>query len=428
MVTDVERDWLVTETANLVEETGLDRYVAAALVEPTDRWFPDDWHADDTGVARLAKRVFGHAGLADVSITTELADSDDKKGITAEVHDDNVQLHLLVDPAYLTDPLTAVAELAHLAAYIFRARHDLCVSDDEEERRLIDLTAVYLGFGIIMTNAAYRYRASGEMQGNVAITRWSHDEQGALRANVMAYALAMQLVTRSASAAELRGVRRQLETNQAEAFEAACGELDSDELVAALELPPRSEWPARREPPAAPTSKRPRLWQKQPQIPTAVVKNRNFLGHNKDQPVLRLEQSRTIELGFGALIVSGFASIPLLVTGSGVAAAITWVGATVVGFVGGHRIRRDICVGRGCGAKLPRDVERCPRCAGTIVGRMLAKENLLEAEERLGINQDGLDIDVGEASEGSGSSVELPAARIARDARVGRGATDTRIR
>ena len=73
--------------------------------------------------------------------------------------------------AYLTDPLTAVAELAHLAAYMFRARHDLCVSDDEEERRLIDLTALYLGFGIIMTNAAYRYRASGEMRWSFMLPR-----------------------------------------------------------------------------------------------------------------------------------------------------------------------------------------------------------------------------------------------------------------
>jgi ribosomal protein L40E len=168
------------------------------------------------------------------------------------------------------------------------------------------------------------------------------------------------------------------------------------------------------------------LWRKEAdKIPTAIVKSTSYLGHNSGQPVLRLEQSRTIELGFGALFVAMFASIPIMVGGDVGPAMAIWAVATAGGFIIGHRIRRDVCVGRGCGAKLPADAERCPRCGGTLVGRMQRKENLLEAEERLGINQDDLDIDVGESS---GSSVELPVARVSRDARVDTGATDTRIR
>jgi hypothetical protein len=420
MIDDIDKGWLATEMAHLIERAGLDSYVAAPLVEANDRWFPDDWHPDDGGVARLAKRVFELAQLGDVAIETELTSNTGERGIIA-THVDANSIKLDVDPAYLTDPLTVIAHLVSLAAVVFRVRHELEDADHDTERRLVDLTTIYLGFGILTTNAAYRYRASGEMQGNTAITRWSHDVQGALPAEMMAYALATQLVARSATAAELRAVKRQLETNQATVFEDACRTLKSDYVVLALNLPARTKWPARREPPAAPTrTKRP----KQPELPAAIVKNSSFLGHNTDQPVLRLEQSRAIELGFGLMFVSGFASIPLLVTGSGAAAAILWAGASVAGFVGGWRIRRDICVGRGCGAKVAKNVERCPRCGGTLVGRMLRKENLLEAEERLGINQDDSDIDVGE----SGSSVELPVARINRDARVDTGATDTRIR
>jgi hypothetical protein len=422
MIEDTAKGWLTTEMAALIERAGLDSYVAAPLVEATDQWFPDEWHPDEHGVARLAKRVFEHAGLSDVEIATELTKNTGERGIVATQVDANL-VRLDVDPEFLTDPLTVIAHLVTLAAVVFRVRHELEDPDHDTERRLIDLTTIYLGFGILTTNAAYRYRASGEMRGNTAITRWSHDVQGALPADLMAYALAMQVVARDSSPAELRAVKRQLETNQADVFEEACRYLKTDYVVLALDLPSRSKWPARREPPAK--SKLPR--RKQPEIPAAIVKTPTYFGHNKDLPVLRHEQTRTIELGFGMLFVSGMGSIPLLVTGNGAAAAALWVGTTIAGFVGGHRMRRDICVGRGCGAKLAKDVERCPRCAGTIVGRMLAKENLLEAEERLAINQDGHDIDVGSAS-----SVELPVARVHADASISRdarvdGSTDTRV-
>ena len=417
VVTDEIKEWLATETAKLVERAGIDSYVAAPLVEATDRFFPDDWHRDDGGVVRLAKRVFDYAGLGDVAITADLGK--DERAISAtEVTAE--KLHLIVDPDHLTDPLSAVAELVHLATYVFRLRKNLGDPDDARERELIELTAVYLGFGILITNAAYRYRAEGEIRGNTVYTRWSHDEQGSLPASVLAYALAMQLVARGADASELRAVKRQLETNQREAFDAACDELTHEHVMIALGLPDRSTWPAKREPPA----KTKALVRKQPELPAATVKNRNFLGHNTGKPVLRRGESRVIELGFGALFLSMVPTIALAVSGFGGLAMLALVGITAAGFFGGSKIRRDVCGGRGCGViRLPPDAERCPRCGGTIVGRMLPKENLLEAEERLQLTDGDEDIDVGEPSE----SVELPEARVRRGSARVDGSANTRI-
>ena len=424
MIDDDDKRWLATHTAALVKRAGIEPYVAAPLVEATDQWFPDEWHPDDAGVARLARRVFEHAGLADVEIVADLISDERERGVVPRSVD-ATRVELGVDPAYLGDPLTIIAHLVTLAAVVFRIRHELEDPDLDTERRLIDLTALYLGFGILMTNAAYRYRASGEQEGYTAITHWSHDVQGALPAGVMAYALAMQLVARGATPGELRAVARQLETNQADVFQSAARQMKSDYVVLALDLPARSKWPAKRAAPAAPSVERPRLWRKEASIPTATVKSTNFLGHNTGRAVLRMTDDRRWEMAFLALFVSFFAVIPLAVKGYGGPAMGALVTIWILGFVIGKRVRRELCSDSSCGIKLPRDAVRCTRCAGDIAGSALPGENRLEAEERLGINQDDYDMDVGEASE---SGVGLTSARVHRDrnARVDR--TDTRIR
>ena len=237
---------------------------------------------------------------------------------------------------------------------------------------------------------------------------------------MLAYALAMQLVARDADASELRAVKRQLETNQREAFDAACDELTHEHVVIALGLPDRSTWPAKREPPAPSKAL---VRKERPELPAATVKNRSFLGHNTGKPVLRREESRVISLGFGALFASFVPTVALDVNGFGGLAMLAMVGITGAGFFGGSKLRFDICGGRGCGVRLGPDVERCPRCGGNIVGRMLPKENLLEAEERLQITDGDEDIDVGEPSE----SVELPEARVRRDKARVDGSANTRI-
>src|SRR5262245_24996316 len=110
MVDETVKDWITQQTALLIKRTGLDSYVAAPLVEQTDQWFPDEWHPDDAGVARLGKRVFEHAGLADVEILTELTKNTGSKGIVA-THVDAKVVRLDVDPEFHTDPLTIISHL-----------------------------------------------------------------------------------------------------------------------------------------------------------------------------------------------------------------------------------------------------------------------------------------------------------------------------
>ena len=388
MPTDEEREWIVAETARLVERAGLERYVAHVLVEPSDRWFPDEWHPDHNGVKQLAERVFEHAGLAGVTITTLLAEEGSDVALDPlAIEKDRVELE--VDPAHLRDPLTLIAALARLAAIVLRLRHELADDDEAHERELVDLTTIYLGFGIITTNAAYRYRADGRMEGYTAITNYSHDEQGALAADLMAWALALQIMARGGD--EKSDVARQLETNQAEVFGEACRQLKSDYAVLLLGLPAREKWPARHDPPGKPARRR----KQKEQLPKAVMKSSAYAGINSGRQVIRMPDNRAGIGAFAGGIGSLVPTVALAVEGYGVVAMFALVGTFGAGLFLGSRSRYHVC--SGCGLKLAPAGDRCPRCNGKIAGTANRKENYLEAEERLGINQDEYDMDVGEA-------------------------------
>jgi hypothetical protein len=127
--------------------------------------------------------------------------------------------------------------MAHEIAHAYRRFHRLEVRDRDEEERLTDLTTVYLGTGILTTNAAYRYRASGS--GNRS--SYSHQRIGYLGPDVMSYLLALQVVARGGDATEQKRVARLLETNQASAFRATCASIDRPALAPLLggaPLPP----------------------------------------------------------------------------------------------------------------------------------------------------------------------------------------------
>jgi hypothetical protein len=85
----------------------------------------------------------------------------------------------------------------------------------------------------------------------------------------------------------------------------------------------------------------------------------------------------------------------------------------------GSKWVRMTCSDPDCGAKLKPTDEKCARCGGTVAGSVNKGENRLEAEERLGINQDDYDLDVGDPAE---SGVALPNARVERPGRDGRDA------
>jgi hypothetical protein len=394
--TVAERNALVADTATLIQRAGLEPYVAAVLVEPTDRFFPDPWQADVESLSRLARRVFDYVGLVKVAIEVEAATSERAiaGGIWAiELGANTVRLG--ADRERLDDPLATIATLARFAAIVFRADHEVVGETDEVEGRAIDATTVYLGLGLITTNAAYRYRASGELRGSSAITRWSHSELGALSPQAMSYLLAAQLVARAATSSEVRAVAKILETNQATYLAAAIRELDGDELRTQLGLPDRGGWPPRRQPPPDTGGAAMKLVTAlradgAPAIPMAIAKVAPTGGRNVGQPVFRMKRTRAGVAGFVGLFAAMVPMIALSVKGYAGLAVGVLVGTSLACAVVGSRMRRDECADSRCSRILPPGIERCPGCGGTIAGTLLRGENRLEAEERLGLVPDEL--------------------------------------
>src|SRR5262249_47131793 len=152
----------------LLHAKGFAPFVSAPLLEPRVEHFPDPWRPDGLGVERLARRLLGYAGLADLGVEVELFESDvarDKLGSfegswahlamaawLAGIQDGRCLFG--ADARKLATPDVLVGVMAHEVAHAFRHRHELALANRDVEERLTDLTTVYLGFGVLTTNAS----------------------------------------------------------------------------------------------------------------------------------------------------------------------------------------------------------------------------------------------------------------------------------
>jgi hypothetical protein len=386
-----EQAELIRQVATLARAHGSAPWVSAPLLEPRPEHFPDPWRADALGVERLARRLLAYAGLPDLGVHVRLFANeagsrtvDVRGGVTSSEHAgaaawfagiEDGRCLFGTDVQKLETPDHLAGIMAHEVAHAFRRFHRLERPERDVEERLTDLTTVFLGFGVLTTNAAYRYRASGDMNR----TRWTHERVGYLAPEAMSFLLGAQVVARGLPAGERRRIARFLEPNQAAAFQAACSALDRAALLERLGLPPEAEWPAVVPPAPRPfdTSADP----PPPDLPALAQAARQQ--QNTGVPVFRVgrhAQTRYLVLAFlpaaGAAVLAGWAASPL----AGLAAAC---GVMIASGVLGRRRRHDRCSEPDCSAVIPANAERCPGCGGTISGRIEKQDDRLAARDEL---------------------------------------------
>ncbi|MFY0541326.1 hypothetical protein [Nannocystis pusilla] len=290
------------------------------------------------------------------------------------------------DLALLDDPGGITATLAHEVAHAYRSHHALCVEDRDLEEELTDMTAVFLGFGVLSANAALRHTSEQIYDGTFR-SRWSVQRLGYLSPQELCFVLAAQVHARGAGR---EAVQACLGTNQASYFRAALRWLERERpaLVSELGLPPRASWPP---PDSVATLTRAlddthdELERDEPVAPAVPEKV-----SNAGRPVFRVwRRSRADQAALG---------LPIAIAGliGCVAAAMVhegWIAAVIVVTVLAVRLagrrRRPCCSEPECQAQLSRAERTCPGCGGTIAGDIGRAEERLAAEEALRLRSGG---------------------------------------
>lgn len=401
-----QAEWLLDGLARLVAARGPAQLVSHAIIEPTKQYFPDVWAGTPRAVEILARRLLGYAGIQHLEAivdTDALLDEREAGECALDQPDLPIWFAGLAEGSCLfgvredalEDAEIAAAALAHAVAHAFRAHLGIAAGGASEgtyrerpaaarqldalEERLTDVTTVYLGFGVIMANAAERKRSQGEVRGSMATWKITTTCVGSLEPQAMSYLLAAQALARGMTARERKALSGRLDTNQAAFFEAACksiGAENIDGLRARLGVPAPEKWPA---PPDLDALTRPDpdtsgalVSRGRPDTPLA----------NQGRPVFRVVGHQGVSFTILFVLLGMFpAGIAFSFTVGWTAAAMAGLG--VIGYFVGKARRRDECSDGQCGGPLARGLKECPKCGGKIVGEIERREDRLAALEAL---------------------------------------------
>jgi hypothetical protein len=391
--TSEERDWLVSRLAELIASQGRAQFIEMPILQPTRQFFPDPWTFSHEGLDRLVRRLMQYAGLGDLDIkigtyvefeslrSTPTQDEERSiAGLFMGIAEGRCLFafneHAPADAEYMA------GVMCHEVAHAYRAHHGLVSSKSvEEEECITDVTAVYLGFGILAANNSFRYRTAGWIDGALSYHSWSAQSTGYLTPQAFAFLLAIQMAARDLSSAERRHILKRLETDQAAFTKSALEAVwdNQPDIMEALQLKPGagSDVPKRLE-----EVLRPLPEYAAPEPGTIVNSGNEPERFNLGRPVFRVPANRAhwhglIGLFAGILLgvtIAVFVQIPL------VAFLATLLGA-VIGLVHGYRSRFEVCSDPECETVLGDD-PTCPKCGGFIAGSIRHAEERFDAAKK----------------------------------------------
>lgn len=397
-----DREWLLGKLTDLIDMGGYEPFVVAPLIESNETFFPDPWKGGEASMARLARRLLHYAGIDDLDVRARIFEEEDaitdSRGPTGNdfgIWFDGVKDGVCKFGAFrpmMGGPLEVVAGMARAVAAAWRWQRGLVTMNKEETEPLLDLTTVYLGFGLLTTDAALRHET--DMSGGARRAKRSQRKLGALSARAMAFGLAAQAVARGLDRGGRKQVARQLQSNQAGMFRNAVGFLSDLEpdVRTWLHIPAPSEWP---EPPdleelTAPADDEHVEEEAPPEVPDV----KPVEGSNEGKPVFAVQRTMAMRIGKYLGLpagVLGLVAVRLAPPDSGLSMQhiIPIVaGLFVTGVLIGSLFTERTCSEPRCLAKLPPDAKTCPRCGGTVMGTIAHARERLAAEDALAKESD----------------------------------------
>lgn len=387
------RAWLLEQLAALVKSCGVGPLCGAPLIEPIPEFFPDPWAGGEASVARVAKRLLRYAGIEDKPVLVAVVDEGNAPAaVSGGVSFEGLRqgtLEFAVQTAAMRDPMVLVPAMARAVAEAYRRVHRLPIGTDAPQQRLVDVTAVYLGFGLLTANAALRMAGSGGGWGRRS-TR-TRTRLGVLDPQSVGFLLATQLHVRGVEGKERRAVLRKLEANPAAFVRAAEPVLASLQPTVSeqLGLPPREHWPPAPELAVLTAPFSDAGDDDEAAREERKDEDRGVQGMNAGRPVFRVERSKALRLAkMLALptVLLGMAASRMQV---GDMHFPTWeatAAGAVLGVLGlgvGRMMPDRRCSEPKCGQTLDTEMTVCPRCGGTIMGVIHHPRERLAAEEAL---------------------------------------------
>lgn len=394
-----ERDAILGVLAELVGKRGYEHFVLAPLVEPDARHFPDRWVGGEPSVVRVIRRLAIYADLEQLKVRV-MIEQDGGLGVMTPAGVgapawfgklDGDTAVIAVRESSLREPLVLVPALARAVAAAFRAHHRIAVGDPTREEQLVDLTSIYLGFGLLTLPAALRrYADKSGARPRAMVSRLGVTDQRSL-----AFALAAVIEARELGEAQRDAIAECIGDTPAAFVEASCELIAgmTPSIAQRLAIPPRARWA---EPPTLSLLAGP-LEDDGPAVSQEMRRDedRGVLGMNAGKPVFRVERSKSVRLAktFGLpVLLLGMLAGRMAHSGlefdmwkaMAIAAALALVGLAVGRFIPDAR-----CSEPKCGEPLAPDAKVCPRCGGTVAGVIHHPKERLGAEEALARKQDG---------------------------------------
>ncbi len=389
---DPEREILVRELGVLVAKGGAWRFLRGHVAAANERDYPDPWQETRDGVAGALARTLWHARL-DLAVT--LADVR-RPGIPNHgrlrqtavelVRVDATSAEIALESVGNDDVAGILATEVGRAFVAQLAHHGHPLRTTVTTQELPDaatgtLAAVYLGLGVVATNASRYTRAIGEIVGRTAYHEHDVVQIGGLEPDDLAFLIAVQATVRDdvlpaldtlapAHAKAVSAWREVLDDHESELRRLL--DLDEDAIAGAVE-------------PARPAVPRP--------VPIkAAFAEEDLEKHNHGGRVYRYPETTAWTTAPLATITGFVLAIPAVMFAGMIMPLIV---APSVGFVGGlaYGLRRKQLRCTACGCFLTVADTTCRLCGGTIVADVKNVNEARDREEALEDHEVGEDAD-----------------------------------